>query len=274
MQRRHQKVLEEAPAPGHDRRAAQGDGRCRGRGGEGDRLRRRGHRRVHRRAGRPLLLHGDEHAAAGRASGHRDDHRTRSGRVAASRRGGRAAAARAGRDRDSRPRDRGAPLRRGSRPRLPAVDRPHRPLAHARTAIAQVRVDTRLSRRRRGHAVLRPDARQADRLGRGSASAPARRCSLRCRLRGRRRRDEHRVPRARRRASGVRERAARHRADRQASRALFPRPDRADARAVGSGGRRRSRDASGATRCVGARRPRTRRGTRTMAGGRIASRSA
>ena len=61
--------------------------------------RRRRHRRVHRRrreraAARRLLVHGDEHAAAGRASGHRSDHRARSGRMAVPRRRGREAAAR------------------------------------------------------------------------------------------------------------------------------------------------------------------------------------
>ena len=64
---------------GHEARAAPRDGRGGGRGGEGDRLRRRRHGRVHRRRHvrprRHVLLHGDEHAAAGRASGHRDDHR-------------------------------------------------------------------------------------------------------------------------------------------------------------------------------------------------------
>ena len=85
--------------------------------GEGDRLRRRGHRRVHRRAGRPLLLHGDEHAAAGRASGHRDDHRPRPGRVAAARRGRRAAAA----ARRTSSRSAATRSRRGSTPRIPSA---------------------------------------------------------------------------------------------------------------------------------------------------------
>ena len=56
------------------------------RGGPGLRLHRRGHGRVHRR--RPtdpdrLVLHGDEHPAAGGAPGHRGGHRARPGRAAA-----------------------------------------------------------------------------------------------------------------------------------------------------------------------------------------------
>ena len=58
IQRRHQKVVEEAPERGPHARAARGDGRRRRRGRAGLRLRRRGHGRVpagrgRRRAGPP-----------------------------------------------------------------------------------------------------------------------------------------------------------------------------------------------------------------------------
>jgi 3-methylcrotonyl-CoA carboxylase alpha subunit len=54
VQRRHQKVLEEAPAPRHDARAARPDGRGRRGGGARRELRGRGHGGVHRRAARRL----------------------------------------------------------------------------------------------------------------------------------------------------------------------------------------------------------------------------
>ena len=91
-----------------------------------------------------VLLHGDEHAAAGRAPGHRDDHRPRPRRVAAARRRRRAAAAaRRTSCAIRRPRDRGAHLRRG--PRRAASCRRSARIAHlarARRRSAGVRVDT------------------------------------------------------------------------------------------------------------------------------------
>ena len=60
-----------------------------------------------------VLLHGDEHAPPGRASGDRDDHRAGPGRMAAARRRGRAAA----RCCRTSSRSAGTPSRRGSTPR-------------------------------------------------------------------------------------------------------------------------------------------------------------
>src|SRR3546814_4967550 len=62
-------------------RDAQGNGRAGRRVGAGRRLFLGGHRRVHRRGGPTLLLPGDEHAAPGRASRHRDGDQPRPGRA-------------------------------------------------------------------------------------------------------------------------------------------------------------------------------------------------
>ena len=94
IQRRHQKVLEEAPSPVISRRAARAHGRDRRQGDGRHGLSRRRHDRVPLREWR-ILLHRDEHPAAGRASGDRDDQRHRPGpRADPHRRGRRPVAAR------------------------------------------------------------------------------------------------------------------------------------------------------------------------------------
>ncbi len=84
-QRRHQKLIEEAPATALPRRRRRGDGRGRDQGRQGRRLLQRRHGRVHL-PGRRVLLPRDEHPPAGRAPGHRGDHRHRPRRVADPRR--------------------------------------------------------------------------------------------------------------------------------------------------------------------------------------------
>ena len=170
VQRRHQKVIEEAPAPGHGRR----DARARWARPRSPPHARSATSAPARSSSSPsrtatLLLHGDEHAPAGRAPGDRDDHRPRPGRVAAARRRRRAAAAaRRTSSPISRPRDRGAHLRRGPGARA-SCRRPARS-RHLRAARTEAprSASTPASRAgRRDHAVLRPDDRQADRARRG-----------------------------------------------------------------------------------------------------------
>ena len=172
----------------------------------------------------------------------------------------------------SRARDRGTHLRGGPRARVPAVDR------HARAFAQPGRRPGRAcrhgsSRRRHDHAVLRPDDRQAHRPRRGSArgAAPADRGARR--VRDRRRRDEHRVPEARRRARGFRVRRRRHRTHRPASGRVVSR----GAAGVGAdvllaAGIGASAGVGGRTRFAGAtNRPiRIRRGTWSTPGGSIA----
>ena len=96
-----------------------------------------GHDRVPARRGRRVLLPRDEHAAAGRASGHRDGDRRGSGDLADPDRARRSADARpGGAARAARPRDRVPHLRRGSGQRVPALARPHRGAARAARARA------------------------------------------------------------------------------------------------------------------------------------------
>ncbi len=197
VQRRHQKVLEEAPAPGMsaERRAEMGAAavaaaRAVGYVGAGTVefiVEPSGRRRP------ALLFHGDEHPAAGRAPGDRGDHRPRPGRVAAARRLRRAAAAAAGRAAASA----ATRSRRASAPRTPTPTSCRPPArsqvlrwpAHvafaaqppAHRARAGAGADRRRrARRRRDQPVLRLDDRQADRLGRGPRSRRWRGSTRRC----------------------------------------------------------------------------------------------
>ena len=76
LQRRHQKVVEEAPSPVLDAATRERLGEARGRGLAQARLPQPRHGRVPL-PGRRVLLHRDEHPAAGRAPGDRAGHRHR-----------------------------------------------------------------------------------------------------------------------------------------------------------------------------------------------------
>ena len=123
LQRRHQKIVEEAPSPllTPEVRAAMGQQAVEA--ARRVRLRRRRHGRVHRveRPPRRVLLHGDEHPPPGRAPGHREDVRGRSRRVAAAcRRPARRSRSSSTNSSAARPCDRGARVRRRPRSWLPA----------------------------------------------------------------------------------------------------------------------------------------------------------
>ena len=217
------RVLDPAPPPEGDRggagqrhlaRAARADGRGGGRGGARGELPGRRHLRVPGRPPRSLLLPRDEHARAGRARHHRGDHRRRHREGDDPRGLGRAARHRAERPRDHGARDRGAHLRRGSRPEL-------RALARRPEGLPAGRRNRRARRRRRlpgrhRHRALRPDGGEARGLGRrphGGDRPPAPRA-------GRVRREGHQdldpLPPEGGAPSGLHRRALRHQLHRHA----------------------------------------------------------
>ena len=176
VQRRHQKVLEEAPAPGmtEARRAAMGEAAVAAAQAVGYVGAGTVEFIAEQTAEASVLLHGDEHAPAGRAPGDRGDHRARPGRVAAAR--GQRRAAAAARRRNCDP---GHAIEARIYAENPDATSCRRPAA-ARGALAGARGvprnadgEPRARAHRRGRrggrrdlAVLRLDDRQAHRLGR------------------------------------------------------------------------------------------------------------
>ena len=165
IQRRNQKVVEEAPSPLLDAKTRASHGRAGRRALQGGRLRQRRHGRVRGRPGPLVLLPGDEHPPAGRAPGHRARHRHRPRRADDPRRRRREAEIQAVRREAERLGGREPHLRRGPVPQLPALDRPADPLPPARRgqdALRRHRAQRhRRVRGRRDLHALRPDDRQA-----------------------------------------------------------------------------------------------------------------
>ena len=217
IQRRHQKVLEEAPAPGLDPASAQGAGRGGGRGGARGRLCRRRHGRVHRRSRRRAFYFMEmntrlqvEHPVTEAMTGL--DLVEWQLRVAAG---------------ETLPLAQDEIALRGHaiEARLYAED-PERGFLPATGTLHGLRLPEpddcagryRGARGRHGDAVLRSDDRQDHRLGRGPRGR-ARRLAARARRdRGARRHDQSRVSRARRRRPGIRRRRGRYRLYRAPSR--------------------------------------------------------
>ena len=144
LQRRHQKLVEESPAPTLPLEGPHPARRGRRPARQGRRLRQRRHLRVPRRRREQLLLHRGQRPDPGRAPGHRDGHRHRPGQAADPDRRGRAAAVLAVRDPDPRPLVRVPDQLRGPRQRLPPLARQDHRACASRAARASA--GTRTSR--------------------------------------------------------------------------------------------------------------------------------
>ncbi len=134
IQRRHQKLVEEAPSTVVDEVLRDQLGAAAVELAAGHPLRQRRHRRVPASTpDRPrVLVPRDEHPDPGRAPRDRGGHRLRPRVVADPVRPGRAAGVDPGRPRHRPPRHRGAPLRRGPGPGLAAVHRADQPVLTCR----------------------------------------------------------------------------------------------------------------------------------------------
>ena len=163
IQRRHQKLIEEAPGAARRRGDAGADRRDRDRGRARGRLP-LGRDRRGPAGRRRLLLPGDEHPGAGRALRDRDGHRRRHRPRAGADRGRRGALDLPGGGRAARPRDRVPDQRRGRAQELRAGARADHHLPRAGRPRRAGRLGGR--GRLRGDADVRPDGGQADRLGR------------------------------------------------------------------------------------------------------------
>ena len=164
IQRRNQKVVEEAPSPFLDAKTREAMGARSGRARQGGRLRLGRHGRVHRRQGPQVLFPRDEYAAPSGAPGHRAGHRARPGRGDAEGRGRREARPQA-EGRQAQGLGRRSPhLCRGSRAEFPAVDRAAGALPSAQARHRGRRHHQARFRRRGGRRdqrLLRSDDRQA-----------------------------------------------------------------------------------------------------------------
>ncbi len=162
LQRRHQKLIEEAPAPAVDEELRARIGKIATEAAAAVGYTGAGTIEGLLQEGR-VLLPRDEHARAGRALRDRDGHRDRHRQGGDPRRRGRAAVDLTGGCGATRTRDRVPDQRRGRVEELRAGARQDQPLSRAGRAGRPCRFGRRP--RVGDHADVRPDGRQADRVG-------------------------------------------------------------------------------------------------------------